>query len=439
MSKNEYNKKLLINLIVGIGLFVIGLTMAIIGFIGFSRMLALPEESRSMVRTIVFFFLGFLGLPPFFIGMFKSINNGFTLARSKTDEKDAVVAEKDREVLQETILATHYDSLDKVDYSKELTVVPNHGPVSGDTGPKNKVLAQVFNVFWIIFVGIWSAISNAIIGVGLCITIVGIPAGISCFKIIPLVFHPAGREVRLHYGDHKFWNTVNIIFGGFEAYLVYNVYAFLLCATIIGIPLGLQFFKIAKFYLAPYGSETVIMNTYSQNRNHYTDLRIFYDQLMEENRPVKLSDGSIVSATDAMKVILTSEEKHKLNAVSYSNQKTIVESICSAIMTMIVAAAIVFGVTLLIFVLTKQQNISSALIVLYFVGGIGVFIAIIFGVIFAIMFNNVRAPEMEVFKKKLINISTYYPQQSKPNSQKLSERRRRGYKIGSILMDIKRG
>ncbi len=439
MSKNEYNKKLLINLIVGIGLFVIGLTMAIIGFIGFSRMLALPEESRSMVRTIVFFFLGFLGLPPFFIGMFKSVNNGVTLAKSTTDEKDAVVAEKDREVLKETILATHYDSLDKVDYSKELTVVPNHGPVSGDTGPKNKVLAQVFNVFWIIFVGIWSAISNAIIGVGLCITIVGIPAGISCFKIIPLVFHPAGREVRLHYGDHKFWNTVNIIFGGFEAYLVYNVYAFLLCATIIGIPLGLQFFKIAKFYLAPYGSETVIMNTYSQNRNHYTDLRIFYDQLMEENRPVKLSDGSIVSATDAMKVILTSEEKHKLNAVSYSNQKTIVESICSAIMTMIVAAAIVFGVTLLIFVLTKQQNISSALIVLYFVGGIGVFIAIIFGVIFAIMFNNVRAPEMEVFKKKLINISTYYPQQSKPNSQKLSERRRRGYKIGSILMDIKRG
>lgn len=443
MAKNDYTKKLKINLIVGIVLLVVGLAMAISGFVGFYKSLSQPEESRKMGPVIFYFAIGFLGIPPVFIGMFKTGNNASALAKTKTDEKDRIVAEKDREVLQEQVLDVHYDSINNIDPSKEVTVIPNNGPVSGDAGPNNKAFSKVFNFFWIIFVGIWSAISNAIMGVALCVTIVGIPAGISCFKIIPLVFHPAGREVRLHYGDHKFWNTANIIFGGFEAYLIYNIYAFLLCVTIIGIPLGLQFFKIAKFYLAPYGSEVVLMNAYSEKRNHYIDLRIFYDELMEENKPVKLSDGSTVSALDAMKVILTSEEKQKIGVLTYSNQKTMVEFICGGIATMIYAAAIVFGLMTLVILLTTNSDnpvtMNDLVTIFYYVAGIGIALGAIISVVTGIAIHRPRAAEMKVFREKLVNISTYYPQQSKSYSQKLSERRRRGYKLSAVLLETLRG
>lgn len=442
MSKNDYTKKLKINLIVGIVLFVVGLAMAIIGFISFYKSLSQPEESRNMTSVIVFFAIGFLGIPPTFIGMFKTGNNASALARSKTVEKDRIEADKEKEVLKEKVLEVHYDSVEKLDPSKSYSVIPNTSPVSGDTGPKNKVLAQVFNVFWIIFVGIWSAISNAVIGAVLCVTIVGIPAGISCFKIIPLVFHPAGREVRLHYGDHKFWNTVNVIFGGFESYLIYNVYAFILCLTIVGIPLGLQFFKIAKFYLAPYGSEVVIMNTYSEKRNHYIDLRIFYDQLLEENKPVKLSDGSTVSALDAMRATLTTEEKQKLGVLTYSNQKTMVEFICGGIATMIYASAIVFGIMFLVILLTNSNGpeaINDYLTIFFIVAGIGIVLATLVSVISAIVIHKQRAEEMKVFREKLVNITTYYPQQGKQYPLNARKRRVRGYQVATMLMEVLRG
>ena len=239
------------------------------------------------------------------------------------------------------------------------------------------------------------------------------------------------------------WNTVNIIFGGFESYLIYNVYAFILCLTIIGIPLGLQFFKIAKFYLAPYGSEVVLMNTYSEKRNHYIDLRIFYDQLLEENRPVKLSDGSTVSALDAMKATLTSEEKQKLGVLTYSNQKTMVEFICGGIATMIYAAAIIFGLMSLVILLTANSDgpvtMDRFITIFYFVAGIGVVLGTLVSVISAIMIHKQRAPEMKVFREKLVNISTYYPQQGKQYPMSGRKRRVRGDQVGTMLLEVSRG
>ena len=44
--------------------------------------------------------------------------------------------------------------------------------------------------FWIIFLGIWLAISHIIAGILQCITIIGIPVGIQNFKLAKIAFNP---------------------------------------------------------------------------------------------------------------------------------------------------------------------------------------------------------------------------------------------------------
>lgn len=52
-------------------------------------------------------------------------------------------------------------------------------------------------------------------------------------------------------------NLVWLIFGGFLAALCYFFGGLVLCATVIGIPWGLQCFKIAGFILMPFGLKVV--------------------------------------------------------------------------------------------------------------------------------------------------------------------------------------
>jgi uncharacterized membrane protein YccF (DUF307 family) len=56
-------------------------------------------------------------------------------------------------------------------------------------------LGCVGNVLWLIFGGLELAIGHVIAGVLLCLTIIGIPLGIACFKMIPLALLPFGKEI----------------------------------------------------------------------------------------------------------------------------------------------------------------------------------------------------------------------------------------------------
>lgn len=49
-------------------------------------------------------------------------------------------------------------------------------------------------------------------------------------------------------------NVLWFVFGGFFSGLSWLVSGLLWCITIVGIPFGLQFFKIAKLSLAPFGA-----------------------------------------------------------------------------------------------------------------------------------------------------------------------------------------
>jgi uncharacterized membrane protein YccF (DUF307 family) len=57
--------------------------------------------------------------------------------------------------------------------------------------------------------------------------------------------------------DNLLGNIIWIIFGGFFAALFYFIGGCALCFTIIGIPFGLQCFKLALFVLRPFGLQAV--------------------------------------------------------------------------------------------------------------------------------------------------------------------------------------
>jgi uncharacterized membrane protein YccF (DUF307 family) len=63
------------------------------------------------------------------------------------------------------------------------------------TKPSAGLASGAANVIWVIVAGWWLALSHIIAGIGLCVTVIGIPFGIANFKLVPAAFWPLGREV----------------------------------------------------------------------------------------------------------------------------------------------------------------------------------------------------------------------------------------------------
>ena len=112
------------------------------------------------------------------------------------------------------------------------------------------------NILWFIFGGCLSGLSWAFAGLLWCITIVGIPVGMQCFKFAALSFFPFGKEVQYGGGASSFLlNIIWLIVSGLPLALEHLALGTALCVTIIGIPFGLQQFKLAKLALMPFGAE----------------------------------------------------------------------------------------------------------------------------------------------------------------------------------------
>ncbi|MEG0750529.1 MAG: YccF domain-containing protein [Oscillospiraceae bacterium] len=112
------------------------------------------------------------------------------------------------------------------------------------------------NVLWFIFCGLWLGIVWALVGLLWCITIIGMPVGIQCFKFAGLCFAPFGKNIELSSsGGSVLLNILWIVFGGIELTVTSAVIGLILCVTIIGIPFGKQCFKLAELALMPFGAK----------------------------------------------------------------------------------------------------------------------------------------------------------------------------------------
>ena len=111
------------------------------------------------------------------------------------------------------------------------------------------------NILWLIFGGLILAILWALCGLFWCITIIGIPVGLQCLKIAGLCLWPMGHQVEMGGGTMSLiLNIFWIIFGGLELAITHIILGVLLCITIVGIPFGRQNFKMAKLSLMPFGA-----------------------------------------------------------------------------------------------------------------------------------------------------------------------------------------
>ena len=111
------------------------------------------------------------------------------------------------------------------------------------------------NLLWFVCGGFLSGMSWILAGCLWCITIVGIPVGVQCFKMSSLAFMPFGKRIVYRGGAFSF--LINIIWffvSGIELALENLLLGCLLCITVVGIPFGLQFFKIARLALSPFGA-----------------------------------------------------------------------------------------------------------------------------------------------------------------------------------------
>ncbi len=119
-----------------------------------------------------------------------------------------------------------------------------------------KVMGCLGNVLWFVFGGVFSGLSWCLAGMLWCITIVGIPVGMQCFKFASLSFFPFGKEVRYGGGAGSLLlNIIWLIVSGVPLALEHAAFGALLCITVIGIPFGLQHFKLAQLALMPFGAD----------------------------------------------------------------------------------------------------------------------------------------------------------------------------------------
>lgn len=115
------------------------------------------------------------------------------------------------------------------------------------------------NILWIIFGGLLSALGWIAAGAMWCVTIVGIPIGLQCFKLASISFNPFGKEVIYEdSGAVSFLvNVLWLLLSGWVLALCNYILGGIMCVTIVGIPFGKQFFKIAKLSLRPFGAVVV--------------------------------------------------------------------------------------------------------------------------------------------------------------------------------------
>ena len=111
------------------------------------------------------------------------------------------------------------------------------------------------NLIWILLGGIFTSLYWFIAGVLLSITIIGIPLGRQCFKAAKLTLAPFGKTVVPHFERHPIANLLWIILAGWELAVGYFFASLICCVTIVGIPFGLQGFKLMILAFCPFGAE----------------------------------------------------------------------------------------------------------------------------------------------------------------------------------------
>jgi uncharacterized membrane protein YccF (DUF307 family) len=130
------------------------------------------------------------------------------------------------------------------------------------------MLGLVGNIIWFIFGGFLLGLGWWFFGILMYVLIFTIPWAKSCFVIGQFCFFPFGKELisrkKLTQNDDigtgglgLIGNIVWVVFAGIWLFFAHVISGIICCITIIGIPFGIQHFKIAGACFAPIGMRVV--------------------------------------------------------------------------------------------------------------------------------------------------------------------------------------
>ncbi len=125
----------------------------------------------------------------------------------------------------------------------------------------SSTLKIIGNLTWLIFGGIVVAVEYYVFSIILMVTVVGIPFSFQTLKLASFAIWPFGRTMVvksqssgcLYTGMNIFW----ILIGGIWIALTHFIFGIILGITILGIPFGIQHFKLAAIAISPFGREVV--------------------------------------------------------------------------------------------------------------------------------------------------------------------------------------
>ncbi|HLL06406.1 MAG TPA: YccF domain-containing protein [Myxococcaceae bacterium] len=117
----------------------------------------------------------------------------------------------------------------------------------------------ILNILWVVLGGGFIiAIEYLIGGLLLCLTVIGIPFGLQCFKLAGLGLLPFGKDISDAPGGSAVGCILNvfwILVAGIWIFLSHLALALPLAISIIGIPFAIQHVKLAMLALAPFGKQ----------------------------------------------------------------------------------------------------------------------------------------------------------------------------------------
>ena len=121
-------------------------------------------------------------------------------------------------------------------------------------------MRTIGNVLWFLLAGVWLAIGYVVAGLIAFVLIITIPFGIAAFRLAGFVVWPFGRTAvwRREAGVWSvLGNVVWVLLLGWELALLHLVTGLVLCVTVIGIPFGIACWKMVPLALLPLGREVV--------------------------------------------------------------------------------------------------------------------------------------------------------------------------------------
>ncbi len=116
----------------------------------------------------------------------------------------------------------------------------------------------LLNIIWVVFGGLMIAVEYDLSSIAMMLTIIGIPFGLQTMKLAALALWPFGAKiVDAGFPSGCIAGLINVIWwfvGGIPIALTHLGWGLIFCITIVGIPFGMQHFKLMRLAMFPFGN-----------------------------------------------------------------------------------------------------------------------------------------------------------------------------------------